>query len=180
MREVDIVRQGPGELHEQSIQGPEPVAGHGVHQTFKVFVPVAVKAHFSGFLLGREGLEGACAVEAAVRAVRRAGDQTVPPGARVGPGHGVGPRRPVRLLSLLEVFKLNTSAERHVVGHYFSVRLKLNPKTEEVTFLFIQRAQEDDREGNTCASPASFTSKSREGLLAAPVQLPENKKQVRE
>lgn len=110
LREVHVVRQGPRQLHEQRIQGPEAVAGDGEHHAFKVFVSIAVEAHFSSFLLGGERLERARAVEAAVRAVRRAGDQTVAPGARLAPGAGVGPRRPVRLVSLLEVFELDTSA----------------------------------------------------------------------
>lgn len=114
LREVYVVRQGPCELHKQSIQGPEAIVGHGVHQAFEIFVSIAIKAHFASFPLRGERLEGACAVEAAVRAVRRARDQAVASGARLACGARVGPRRPVRLLAFLKVFKLNTSAQRHV------------------------------------------------------------------
>lgn len=111
---VDVVREGPCELHEESVQGPEAVVGHGIHQTFEVFVSIAVKSHFPGFLLRCEGLQSACAVETTMRAVRRAGDHSVTFGARLRPG--VGPRRPVGLFPLFEMFKLDTSAERHVAG----------------------------------------------------------------
>lgn len=124
LRKVDIVRQGPCELHQQSVQGPEAVVGHGVHQPFEIFVSIAVEAHFPGPFLRREGLESARAVEAAMRTVRRAGDQTVAFGARLGPGQRVGPGCPVRLLSLLKVLKLDTSAQRHAVC-CFLFRLEL-------------------------------------------------------
>lgn len=107
---VDIVREGPGELHKQRIQGSKAVVRHGIHQTLEVFITIAIKAHFFGFLLGCEGLERARAVEAAVRAVRRARDQPVTSGPGLGPGARSGLWCPVRLLSLLEMLKLNTSA----------------------------------------------------------------------
>lgn len=83
--QVDVVGQGARKLHEQRVQRPEPVSGYGVRQAFEILVSISVETHFPGLFLGREGLERACAVEAAVRTVSRAGEQTVASGATVGP-----------------------------------------------------------------------------------------------
>lgn len=102
--QVAAVRQGFGELHEQRTEGPEAIARHRVRQTLEVSVPIAVETHFLGLLLRAESLQGPCAVEAAVGAVRWTRYQAAAPGsslrARAGPA-----RSPLRLVPLVKVLQ---------------------------------------------------------------------------
>lgn len=115
--QVHVVRQGPGELNEEGVEGAEAVGGDGIHQALEVPVPVAVEAGFPGFLLRAERLQGPRPVEAAVGAVRRAGDQPVAPRPRAAAaGAAAAAARPGALLPLvplLEVLQLDAPAARH-------------------------------------------------------------------
>jgi len=112
--QVHVVRQGPGELDEESVEGAEAVGGDGVHQALEVPVPVAVEAGFPGFLLRAERLQGPRPVEAAVGAVRRAGDQPVAPRPRAAAGAAAArPGTLLPLVPLLEVLQLDAPVARH-------------------------------------------------------------------
>lgn len=111
--EVDVVRQGPGELDEEGVEGAEAVAGDGVDQALEVLVPIAVEARLLRLLLRAEGLQGARAVEAAVGAVRGAGDEPVAFGPRAAAASGAAPspaggRAVLSFVPLLEMLQLNT------------------------------------------------------------------------
>lgn len=117
--QVDVVGQRPCELDQQGVEGAEAVAGNGIDQALEVLVPVAVEARLFGFLLRAEGLEGARAVEAAVGAVRGAGDEPVAFGPRAAATSGAAPspagaRALLPFVSLLEMLQLNAPPR---VGH---------------------------------------------------------------
>ena len=116
--QVHVVRQGAGELHEQRVEGPEAVAGDGKHQALEVAVPIPVEARLLGLLLRAQGLQRPRAVEAAVGAVRRAGDEPVPFGARAAAAPGGAGRpsprpRPRPFVPFLKVFQLDTPGAGH-------------------------------------------------------------------
>lgn len=88
-----MVRERACEVRQKSVESAEPVVGHSVHNALEVPVPVPIEAYFFGFLLVGQGLQGACAVEAAVGAVGGAGKSV----------HAPAPRGTGRLVSLVKV-----------------------------------------------------------------------------
>lgn len=77
-----MVRERACEVRQKSIESAKPVISHGVHDALEVPVPIPVEAHFLGFLLIGQGLQGACAVEAAVGTVGGAGESIHAPAPR--------------------------------------------------------------------------------------------------
>lgn len=76
--QVDVVREGSGQVGQQSVKGSNPVRRDGIHYAVEVPVTIAVKAHFLRFLLRAQSFEGARPVQAAVGAVSGA-EQPVRP-----------------------------------------------------------------------------------------------------
>lgn len=118
LRQVQIVGQGAGQLHQQRVVGAEAVAGHGVHQALEVAVPVAVEPDLFGLFLRGEGLQGAGPVVATVGAVGGAGDQAAAPGAGAGSAAGFLPlgasgAPPTNFVAFVEVLQLEGLAQRH-------------------------------------------------------------------
>lgn len=114
--EADIVGEGSCELHEQSIERSEAFRGHGIGKPLEVAVPIAVEAHLLGLPLGAERLQCTGAVEAAVGTMRRAGDQTVPPGPRSRAAalpSPSSPGLPLLVLPLVEMLQLDAPCAGH-------------------------------------------------------------------
>lgn len=76
--QVDVVREGSGQVCQQSVKGSNPVRRDGIHYAVEVPVTIAVKAHFLRLLLRAQSFEGARPVQAAVGAVSGA-EQPVRP-----------------------------------------------------------------------------------------------------
>lgn len=91
-----MVGQRSREIGQESVKGAKPVTGHSVHYALKIAVSIAVEAHFFGLLFICEGLQRACAVEAAVGAVGRAGKSV----------HAATPRGTGRFVSLIKMSKV--------------------------------------------------------------------------
>lgn len=101
--QIHVIRQSSGQIRQQGLKRAEAVWGDGVHDALEVAVSVPVETHFLGLLLGAEGLQRAGAVEAAVGAVRGAGQPVHPRPSAV----------PLRLVPLVKVLQLHVSAEGH-------------------------------------------------------------------
>lgn len=67
--QVDVVREGSGQVGQQSVKGSNAVRWDGIHYAVEVPVTIAVKAHFLRLLLRAQSFEGARPVQAAVSAV---------------------------------------------------------------------------------------------------------------
>lgn len=91
-----MVRERAREVSQERVKGAKSVVGHSVHDALEVAVSVAVEAHLFGLLLAGEGLQRARAVEAAVGAVRGAGESV----------HAPAPRGASRLVSLIKMAKV--------------------------------------------------------------------------
>lgn len=72
LRQINVIRQGAGEVCEQGVKRPKSVVGDGVHNPFKIAVSIAVETDLLGFFLGAQSLQGPGSVQAAVGAVCRA------------------------------------------------------------------------------------------------------------
>lgn len=110
--QVDVVRQRPGELDEEGVEGAEAVAGDGIDQALEVLVPVPIEARFFRLLLRAEGLQGARAVEAAVGAVRGARNEPISFGPRAAAASGApsspaGARALLPFVPFFEMLQLN-------------------------------------------------------------------------
>lgn len=55
--QVHIVGQGPGQVRQQGVKGPEPVYGDGVNYPIEVPVAVSVKADLLRLFLGAQCLQ---------------------------------------------------------------------------------------------------------------------------
>ena len=76
--QIHVIRQSSGQIRQQGLKRSEAVWGDGIHNPFEVAISVSIETHFLGLLLGAEGLQRAGAVEAAVGAVRGAGQPIHP------------------------------------------------------------------------------------------------------
>ena len=101
--QIHVIRQSSGQISQQGLKRSEPVWGDGIHNPFEVAISVSIETHFLGLLLGAEGLQCAGAVEAAVGAVRGAGQPVHPRPSAV----------PLGLVSLVKMLQLHVSAEGH-------------------------------------------------------------------
>lgn len=101
--QIHVIRQSSGQVSQQGLKRSEPVWGDGIHNPFEVAISISIEANFLGLLLGAERLQCAGSVEAAVGAVRWAGQAV-----HAGPA-----AVPLRLVSLIEVLQLHVSAKRH-------------------------------------------------------------------
>lgn len=120
LRQIQIVRQGARQLHQQRVVGAEAVAGHGVNQALEVPVPVAVEPDLLGLFLRGEGLQGAGPVVATVGAVGGAWDQAAAPRAGAGAAAGfillgAGGAAPPNFVAFVKVLQLEGLAQRHAV-----------------------------------------------------------------
>lgn len=101
--QIHVIRQSSGQISQQGLKRSEAVWGDGIHNPFEVSISVSIETNFLGLLLRAEGLQRAGSVEAAVGAVRGAGQPVHPRPSAV----------PLGLIPLVEVFQLHVSAEGH-------------------------------------------------------------------
>lgn len=121
--QIQIVRQGARQLHQQRVVGAEAVTGHGVNQPLEVAVPVAVEPDLFGLFLRSEGLQGAGSIVATVGTVGGAWDQAAAPGAGAGTTTagagflplGAGGASPPNFVTFVKVLQLEGLAQRHAV-----------------------------------------------------------------
>lgn len=123
LRQMQVVRQGARQLHQECVVGAEPVGGNGVHQTLEVPVSIAVEPDLFGPFLRGECLQRSGPVVATVGAVGRAGNQAAAPGAGAGPpaataacrviSLGPGGASPADLVPFVKVLQLEGLAQRH-------------------------------------------------------------------
>lgn len=101
--QIHVIRQSSGQISQQGLKRSEAVWGDGIHNPFEVSISVSIETNFLGLLLRAEGLQRAGSVEAAMGAVRGAGQPVHPRPSAVS----------LCLIPFIEVLQLHVSAEGH-------------------------------------------------------------------